>query len=259
MELGKKIKNVLNGNKNILQEEFDYLTILPETQIEQGLLNNSVDRLATSGLMCNIADWKTITKDTVLSVEVPLGFKRNLEEAFEVFVSIDKSFLYTRDMMQMKTADIYIDLEDGTTQTMRCLAEVIQKLLEGELIINTIVKGFKAIDFLNANVSSTQLHLEEKTAFTHTQGVLFNEQIGYMCKECNRDEQEVIVTVNIGRPFIILADGTRIEDGQVEGLSTKDISARQQITFDDVLNGMETIMISIPCQITAQVEIEIIS
>nr|WP_302596898.1 hypothetical protein [uncultured Cellulosilyticum sp.] len=262
MNLFERIKDMLSQKKKVTDEEMSFLKALPEFKVEPETVDNNLSILATGGPICNAADWKTITRDVVVSVEIPIGFKRDETEAFELSVSVDKSFLYTRNEKEMKTADIYINEVDGTMSTMRCRAEVIKKLLEGEVRLNVIAKGFKASDFLDATVLSSDLKLEEKTAFSHMQGVLFDETIGYMCKECNQEEQEVVVTLNIGNPFIMLADGTKIEETKLSRSAVPNMTIKQEglvPTFDQVLNGMETIIISVPCQVTVQIEVEFIS
>lgn len=264
MSLFEWIKSIGSQKKKAPDEEMSYLKALPEFNVEPETIQDNISILATGGPICNVADWKTITRNIIVSIEIPIGFKRDIAEPFELLVSADKSFLYARDKIEMKLADIYIETGNGTTevQTMRCRAEVVKKLLEGEVILNIIAKGFKANDFLDATVLSSDLKLVEKTAFTHTQEVLFDETVGYMCKECNPEEEEVIVTLNIGKPFIMLADGTKVEESElsISAVPNMTIQAEGETpSFDEVLNGMETIIISVPCKVTAQVDIEIIS
>lgn len=266
MTLWEKIKAMFSQKKKVPDEEMAYLKALPEFKAVNEELGDNIENnlkiLATDGPICNVADWKTITRDIVVSVEIPMGFERDTTQPFTLLVSADKSFLYARDKMEMKTADIYINTADGELQTIRCRAEVVKKLLEGEVILNVIAKGFKATDFLNATVLSRDLKLEEKTAFTHTQEVLFDESVGYMCKECNQEDVEVIVILNIGKPFIMLPDGTKVEETELTGAAINGITIQEEgttPTFDEVLNGKETIIISVPCQVTAQIEVEFIS
>lgn len=216
-------------------------------------LESPFKSLEVMGKVCNSAFWRPIEKNIVLYVEIPLGYVRDKTQEFKVYASADKTFIYTSNMTEKKLAEIPITSEEGETETLVCNVDIVRRCLKGELYINTVVTGFKAGIFMNANSTDIifngkeSIHYDDNTGFSHTQGLIFDDQVGYICKECmNEEEQSVEIILNLGSPYIVLPDGTMIND-----LTTLAVEPRVDAPdFDEIFDGKKTVVIGIPCEVT---------
>lgn len=231
-------------------------------QLENEGLRASNPLLRNSAPVCNITNWRPIVKRVLLYLVVPPGFKRN-SEPLRVYISLDKSNVYLDKRIKVQRSVINIQDEDGNPAgDIVCNTEVVRMMVEGNAILNTVFSGFEPVQNLEVDNPSGKGNMEvtENTAFNHLSIVLFDDQAGYMCKECAEDEQEVEIRLNVSKPFVILPDGTKVEaDIQVTRnrmiLEVNETSP----TFDDFFDGSTEQMIQVVCEVTAQVEVEVFS
>lgn len=245
-------------------EQVSVLETLPEIAPQPLPASSPLALMAKSGPICNIADWKTITKDIVFYLIIPPGFKRNADP-LKIYISIDKSGLYLDKKIKEQRATINVQDEAGNpVGEIICNTEIFRLLVMGNLKFNTVVSGFEPVAALNVDSPKGEFKLEvtENTAFNHLSMMFFDNQVGYMCKECiaNGQEVEMEIRLKVSNPVVTLADGTKVE-GTLEGAGDEIVVIMSETppSFNELFDGTTERAIELPSQVTVNVAIEIFS
>lgn len=235
-----QLKNRLGINKDVTRE----LNTLPQLAGEPFAVTSRLQARESSPDLCTYVLWNRIEVESLFTVQVPIGFKRSATEPFEMAISVDKSYLKLIDEVKKKPAEIKILDDEGNEVNMECTMEIFKKWMRGELLFNITAKGFEPRT--SAQVSNTvNIIYATTTTFSNNEDVLVNGLLGYSCMACSEQNEELIaVTITPGVPFIVLADGTKVED---------------TAAFDALLDGSSNRIINLPCHIIAEMIIEPIS
>lgn len=240
-----------------VEEQIRSLNQLPQLEREPLAVQGQNELLAVSGPVCNIVGWKDIEHDVVLSIKVPIGFKKKAGEPIKVYASVDKSLLHVTDTTQSMNSTIHVKDEEGNEiGDITCNGNIIKKDICGELRVNAVLSGFEAIRDLKVE-NNNPIEDTESTAFTDLVDVVFDDTVGYMCEDCLSEEHEPTITLTLGTPYVVLPDGTIVQQDEVATFRAFNEAPSQ--TLDDVLDGKATYMISVPCNILVKVEVDIYS
>lgn len=235
-----QLKNRLGVSKDVTRE----LSSLPQLAPESFDTISRLQARESSPDICTYVLWNRIEAETLFTVQIPIGFKRSDMEPFEMAISVDKSCLKIVNEIKKKPAEIKILDDEGNELNMECTIEIFKKWMRGELLFNVIASGF--VPRTSAQVSEA-IHIiyANTTTFANNEVVLVNGLLGYSCMACSEQNEELIaVTLTAGTPFIVLADGTKVEE---------------PAAFDALLDGNSNRIINLPCHIIAEMIIEPIS
>lgn len=240
MNIRGRFRNWKGLNKDVTKE----LSTLPQLETKSLMSSSRLQARDANPDVCTYVIWNRVERQVIFTVPIPVGFKRDLTEKFEMFISMDNSFLRLEDEVKKKPAEIKVLDDEGNEINMECTIEVFKKWMRGELLFNVMAKGFVARTFLEVD-QAIKVNYLDQTSFSNNNQVLIEQVLGYSCLSCKtQNQEEIAITLTPGLPFIVLADGTKIEDA---------------MTFDALLNGQTSMIINIPCHIIAELIIEPIS
>lgn len=254
------LKNKFRRKKKA--EPIAVLEALPEITPQNLEKSSPLALMSANGPVCNVADWKTITKDVLVYVTIPIGFKRNADP-LKIYISIDRSNLYLDKRIKKQRATINIQDEAGNPAgEIICNTEIIRMLVSGDLKLNTVLSGFEPIEPLDVEppVGELKLTVTTDTAFSHLSHILFQDQAGYMCKECEENEPEIEIRLKVSNPIVTLPDGREVE-GTLQGAGNEIVIIMSETPseFDEFFNGETERIIQIPCQVLTDIAIETFS
>lgn len=235
-----RFKNRLGISKDVTRE----LNTLPQLAGGTSAITSRLQARESNPDLCTYVLWNRVEVESLFTVQVPIGFKRSATEPFEIAISVDKSYLKLINKVTKKPAEIKILDDEDNELNMECTIEVFKKWMRGDLLFNIVAKGFEPRT--TAQISeTTNIIYETKTTFSNNEDVLVNGLLGYSCTACSEQNEELIaVTVTPGIPFIVLADGTKVDN---------------PVSFDALLDGSSSHIINLPCHIITEMIIEPIS